>query len=204
MSRAAQFNRELDTLFRKRSHWLGHVLGGPQPGPPPRLKRRHLQHSIAKLQDIAGEALAPALARKEFERSVWKRKSWHVKRGKGRRFDQRQRRFEDWYDMHIESQSCVYVFWARRRCIYVGKTTRGGGRPSSHFDRTWFTPVTRVDVYETRGKRALPALECLAIHRFQPLRNKIKAQGRKWTRKCPLCKLHKDIQAELNDIFRLR
>ena len=204
MSRAAQFNRELDTLFHKRSYWLRHLLRGPRPGRPPRLKRHDIQRSIAKLQDIADEAFAPALARKEFERSVRKEKSWHVKRGKGHRYEQRQRAFQNWYDTHIESPSCIYVFWARRRCIYVGKTTRGRGRPSSHFEQAWFRPVTRVDVYETRGKRALPALECLAMHRFQPLRNKVKAQERKWTQKCPLCKLDKNIQAELRDIFRLR
>ncbi len=204
MSRAATFNRELDNVFRKRSHWLRTVLRGPRPGPPAKLKRRHLERAVAKLQGIAAEAFATALARKEFKRSVRQRKSWHAKRGKGFRFEQRQRAFNQWYDDHITSQSCIYVFWARWRCVYVGRTTRGGRRPSSHFDRAWFRPVTRVDVYETTGRRVLPALECLAIHRFQPVRNKFRAQERRWTRKCPLCALHRDIERELRDIFRFR
>ena len=77
-------------------------------------------------------------------------------------------------------------------------------RISGHFEKHWFSHATRVDVYQTSGRRALPALECLAIHRFQPRRNKSKAETRKWTSKCPLCKVHREIEQELGRIFRLR
>jgi hypothetical protein len=46
--------------------------------------------------------------------------------------------------------------------------------------------------------------ECLGIHRFQPSRNKVKAESRKWTKKCELCGIHREIEEEVSSIFRLK
>jgi len=135
---------------------------------------------------------------------VLQRRSWHVKRGKGRGVDAKRRSFNQWFDRELGRGTYVYVFWSRRQCIYVGKTTRSGRRISSHFDKHWFGGVTRVDVNAARGRRVLPALECLAIHRFQPTRNKFRAERRKWTRRCALCAIHRSIDGELRSVFRLR
>jgi hypothetical protein len=201
MAREVQFKKTLDKLFRQRTYWLRNILGRPTPGAPPKLDKRRIDHVIRELQAIASGSLATKLAKTEFSSSVEKKKRWHVK-GRGR--EGKRRIFNEWYDKHIPFERCVYVFWNKKKCIYVGKTKRGAGRPSSHFDKYWFNGVTRVDVYALGGKRSLPALECLAIHRFQPKENKQKAQPLKWTRECPLCKVHRDIESELRSIFRLR
>lgn len=205
MSNQSQFRSELDRLFRRRTYWLRSVVEGTRQGAPQRLSRQHVRRTIGTLQDLASDALADDLARDEFERGVRLRRSWHPKRGKGRGRDAKRRSFNAWFDEHLEPGTYVYVFWrSRRRCVYVGKTTRSGRRISSHFEKHWFGPVTRVDVYSARGRRVLPALECLAIHRFQPARNKFRAERRKWTRRCELCRIHRFIDSELRDIFRLR
>ncbi len=204
MATATEFRYELDRLFRRRTHWLRAVFEGPPPGQPPRLSRSHVKKTIAKLQSLASDILARDMARDEFEDSVDFRRSWHAKRGKGRGVEVKRTAFNFWFDENVGSGPSIYVFWKKRVCIYVGKTLGFGRRISSHFEKAWFLPVTRVDVYAAAGRRALPALECLAIHRFQPRRNKFRAERQKWTKKCPLCEVHRFIERELRDIFRLR
>lgn len=201
---ASRFRTELDRLFRRRTHWLRSAVEGPRPGPPLSLSRSHVRRAAATLQDLASEALAAKLARDEFENGVLQRRSWHAKKGKGRGADAKRRSFNAWFDERLRPGTYVYVFWNRRHCVYVGKTARSGRRISSHFDKHWFGGVTRVDVHTARGRRILPALECLAIHRFQPTRNKFRAERRKWTKRCRLCTVHRMIDQELRSIFRLR
>ena len=198
------FRRELDRLYRKRTHWLRASVEGSRPGQPPTLSRRTVRDSIERLQDLASDALAERLARREFETAVVARKSWHPKRGKGRGSDRKREAFNRWFDERLGLGTYVYVFWRKRLCVYVGKTGRSGRRISSHFEKHWFSGVTRVDVYRVSGRRVLPALECLAIHRFRPARNKFRAERKKWTRSCGLCAVHREIDRELRTIFKLR
>lgn len=163
-----------------------------------------MRRTITRLQDLASEALADKLARDEFEDAVRQRRSWHAKMGKGRGVDAKRRSFNQWFDRELGHGTYVYVFWNGRRCVYVGKTAKSGKRISSHFDKHWFGGVTRVDLYALTGRRVLPALECLAIHRFRPTRNKFRAEKRKWTKRCQLCAIHRTIDRELSSIFRLR
>ncbi len=204
MSVAAEFRRELDRLFRRRTHWLRSVPDGAPPGAPPTFSRAHVNEAIERLQFLASEALADTLARDEFEDGVSFRRSWHVKRGKGRGYDEKRRAFNAWFYEQVGVRSCIYVFWRHHDCIYVGKTGDGATRPSMHFDKAWFQPVTRIDVYATRGTRVIPALECLAIHRFRPKVNRFRAAARKWTTRCPLCDTHRSIEVEVRSLFRLR
>lgn len=203
MSKSAEFRRELTDLFQRRTHWLRAVIQRPRKGAPPKFQRRHVNEAIGRLQDLASAAFAVGLARREFDRSVRFRRSWRATASKGRQFAAKRKHFARWYEDNFGASPCVYVFWEGKTCEYVGRTGRGGARPSSHFEKLWIQGLTRVDVY-TSTARALPALECLAIHRFRPTRNKTRAASRKWTRKCPLCALHRDIDSELRDIFRLR
>jgi hypothetical protein len=201
---AVKFRVELNDLFRRRSRWLNDALRGARPGRPAGLNRKILNQSIARMQKLASEALAPELARRSFQSGVRSRRSWHPKRGKGHGRAAKRAAFKSWFRSRFSTGTYVYVFWARKQCVYVGKTTKSGGRIASHFEKHWFSGVTRIDVYHTRGRRGLPALECLAIHRFRPLQNKFKAESRKWTSRCELCSVHRQIRHELDDIFRFR
>ena len=57
---------------------------------------------------------------------------------------------------------------------------------------------------EALAAAGAPMLECLAMHRFQPTYNAAKAETKKWTSKCPLCQVHRNIWTELRAIFRLK
>jgi hypothetical protein len=201
---AYRFRGELERLYRRRTHWLRCIVEGRPPGRAPSLSRARVRNVVATLQDLASDALATKLAKNDFETGTRRRKSWHAKKGKGRGSDAKKRSFNRWFDEHFKPGAYIYVFWRRRQCVYVGKTLRSGRRVSSHFEKHWFAGVTRVDLYSASGGRVLPALECLAIHRFRPSRNKFRAERRKWTRKCGLCLLHRRIDHELRSIFRLR
>jgi hypothetical protein len=200
MSHQGKFNRRLDRLYKKRTGWLRTVLTKANPGPVPSLKANQREHAIDRLQEIASDALAKKMARKEF-RSIEK-KPWMTKR---RGTDEKRREFRTWARKEIDKSSGkVYVFWHDKKCCYVGRTRGRGSRPSRHFKRGWFKGTTRIDVYMAPRKGDISRLECLAVHRFLPSRNKIKVSKENWTPKCPLCALHKKIKTELRRIFRFR
>lgn len=161
MSRVGDFRRTLDNLFRDRTFWLQNVMGRGRPGAPPGFGRKKVQRAISKLQTIASEALASKLAKAEFEKCIAKKKSWHVK---GFGSEGKKRKFNAWFEKRVPYRSVVYAFWKGRRCVYIGKTSHGRGRPSNHFEKNWFGGVTRIDIYAVKGKRSLPSIECLAIH----------------------------------------
>jgi len=204
MARANQFNHALNDLFKRRTVWLRSILEQPKRGAPTKLTKFHIKNYILKLQRLASDSLSHDLAKDEFENGVRQRKSWHLTKSKGWGYRQKKQSFNTWFNDHISGKNCIYVCWNKRDCIYVGKTTKGPRRISGHFEKIWFNKVTRIDVYESRGRRYLPALECIAVHRFQPKENRSKAETKKWTRKCPLCDIHKNIEHELKAIFRLR
>src|SRR5579864_9001343 len=91
-----EFRSELDRLFRRRTHWLRSAVEGSHPGAPPKLGRQHVDHAIARLQELASTALARKLARDDFEDGVLVRRSWHPKKGKGRGSDRKRSSFNAW------------------------------------------------------------------------------------------------------------
>lgn len=203
MSREGDFRRELDALYEKRTDWLRNCLSG-RPGPPTKFSRKTVNRAIERLQSIASDALAKSLARTEFSDRVEDRHRWYNRKRKGHGRDAKKKNFKVWYKEKVRHKRCIYAFWGKDRCLYVGKSVNGGGRIASHFSSYWFNKATRIDVYAVSGDRDLPILECLGIHRFQPSYNKSKAEEKKWTAKCPLCRLQRDIESELRSIYRLR
>jgi len=203
MAFSKSFERELDKMFRQRTHWLRSELGKKKAGQPPVFGRKKVDKAIDKLQRIASDALAQKTAKSEFYKHVAFRKNRRVF---GRGVDEKKREFEKWFSATFrKSIGVVYSFWGEKgKCIYVGRTGSGGSRPSSHFDKFWFSSVKRTTIYAVSSKSQLPKLECLAIHSLQPIRNKNKASTKKWTKACPLCKTHKYIENELRSIFRFK
>ena len=203
MAFSNSFERELNKLFRQRTDWLRRKLGTGRAGKPPHFSRKKVDAGILKLQAIASDALAGKLAKLEFNEHVASRRNYHVK---GRGPDDKKAEFEKWFDAHFsKTKGLIYAFWGtHRKCIYVGRTGSHGSRPSSHMEKYWFSGVKRVKIFAVTSKSHIPKLECLAIHHFQPARNKNKAATKKWTKACPLCRTHKYIESELRDIFRFR
>lgn len=199
MSRELEFRRHLYELFDIRTDWLQHVLSGSLQKNSQRLTKNKIERTLSSLQKITTDALVRKLARTGFDKFSQPKRSWRVTKRKGWGCDEKKKSFQGWYKHQIGIAGCVYIFWKDRKCIYVGKTGRGGSRPSDHFYKFWFSGITRIDIYEVRHKRPLSALECLAIHRFRPSRNKLKTD-----RNCPLCRIHRRMKSELGAIFHLR
>jgi hypothetical protein len=202
MAFSKTFERELNKLFRKRTDWLRRRLGKMGAGKPPKFGRKQVTSGIEKLQAIASDALAHQLARAAFDSHVASRRNYRIK-GRGP-YDKKER-FETWFARFKNTKGLIYAFWDKYGdCVYVGRTGSHGSRPSSHFDRFWFSRVRRVTIFDVRGKSRVPQLECLAIHHFQPELNVNRASIRKWTKACPLCTTHRYIEDELRSIFRFR
>lgn len=201
MSRQTNFNRVLDRLYERRTDTLRHLLV-PKKGQLLTLTKKTRERKIRELQEIASKSLAKNLAKREFEKAVSKRRTW---RTKGWGPEKKLKEFRAWVRRRIHrKRGKVYVFWRSDECRYVGRTCGSGLRPSRHFRRSWFKGTSRIDVYLTRQKRSIPRLECLAIHRFRPTKNKVKAATENRTAKCPVCTTHKEIRKELRKIFRFR
>ena len=202
MKYAKEFVKELDELYHRRTNWLRSVLKIKKPGPPPTISRKIVDKGINKLKDLASNAFSYKLMKKEFDQHV-KGKKWCLVKGRG--VEEKKRQFKKWYSQKVgDPKNCIYSFWGKdQECLRFGRTIAGKGRPSGHFDKYWFPKVRRVTIWPIKNKREVPKLECLAIHAYQPPFNKIKAAKKKWTKKCPLCAILKDIE-ELRQIFRLR
>ena len=199
-----QFNRKLHELFDDRTIWLRKAVRQRNPGRPPTFSRKKVSRAIAALQELASKAVVKKAARKEFARIVDKKKQWQVSNSKGHGWRAKRENFDKWFQHKIPYPNCIYIFWAGRKARYVGRTVRGKGRPQSHFDKSWFSGVTRIDIYSTSTPSQVPKLECLAIHRFHPRENGVKASIPKWAKKCPVCDVHKLIKHEIRAIFRLK
>jgi hypothetical protein len=202
MAFSKAFERELNKLFRKRTYWLRQKLGTTGAGQPPVFNRKTVKTGIKRLQQIASDALAWKLARVAFDENVKSRNNRQIK-GHGRA--EKKSNFEKWFVRFKKTKGVVYAFWGKNgECIYVGRTGAHGSRPTSHFEKFWFSQVKRVTIFDVKGKSRVPQLECLAIHHFQPTRNINRAAIGKWTKACPLCTTHRYIRDELHDIFRLK
>jgi hypothetical protein len=202
MAFSKQFEKALDELFKQRTHWLRANLGFAKPGKPPKFSREKVDKGIDHLQELASKAFSRTLARTQFNKHVKRRKNWFVK---GHGWEEKKKLFKNWYIKLNLKKGYVYAFWSQNKeCLYVGKTGSGGARPTHHFEKLWFARVKRVTVYAVKSKSQIPKLECLAIHRFQPTINKKKAAKKKWTKACPLCRIHRSIKSELRRIFRFR
>jgi len=206
MSYQTQFNHTLDRLYERRTAGLRRLLTR-KPGPIPTVTKARRERKIRELEEIISKALAKKLAKKRFTTLVLGNKTW---RTKGWGPDKKRQMFRAWVreklspNESLAKRGKIYVFWKKRECRYVGRTRRRGSRPSRHFRRGWFSGTTRIVVYLAHQRGSIPLLECLAIHRFRPTKNKVKAATESWTPKCPLCAVHKNIRSELRKIYRFR
>jgi len=196
------FTRELNALFERHIHWILRAVGGTATKKPPHFKRATVDKAIGKLQQIASECIADKQARDEFSHLVILKKQWHV-RGHG--VSKKKKLFSIWFGETITHSNYVYIFWGKqRKCLYVGKTENGKGRPEGHFSKYWFGAAKRIDIHAVSARTQVLKLECLAKHRFAPKYNKIDPPTKKWYKKCPVCKVHSDIHDQMRRIFGIK
>jgi hypothetical protein len=199
-----QFERELERALRLRAASIRRsVLGGT--GSAPRITRARARKEIDKLERLAREIFIRKYSVKEFNTCITTRRSWHPKTPrKGWGVAAKKQNFREWYEREVDSPNCVYAFWANKRCEYIGRTIRGRGRPSAHLEKFWFSRVTRIDIYVVRRASEVPKVECLAIDRWEPRRNRVRSAQQQYARKCPVCSRSREVKKELMKLFRLR
>ena len=71
-------------------------------------------------------------------------------------------------------------------------------------EKYWFPRVTRIDIHVVVRASEVPKIECLAIDRFEPLRNKVRSARTPYSKKCPVCTPARKIRLDLLKLFRLR
>jgi hypothetical protein len=199
-----QIERELGRLFDARSYPLRKAIGIAGRGTAPRLSKARLRKSIEKLQDLSSDMWARKEAQKAMKLAVAEKRQWHAKKGKGWGRDAKKKKFKAWFDQKCGYQNYIYVFWSGRKCTYVGQSTQGRTRPTAHFEKHWFGSVTRIDLANVPWKSEVGELECLSMHYYKPARNKYRPASRKWTKKCPICNMHRAIESEMQRIFPVR
>ena len=193
-----QFERELDKLFKERTYWLKKAIGIKKIGQPPTFNQAKVRKTIKKLQEIASEILINKFKKSEFRGS--KKREWWVK---GHGVEGKKENFKKWFKKNKLPSHYIYIFWAGRKPIYAGRATHGEGEAASKFDKHYFSQIQHIDIYPSKASE-LPKLECLAIHIFDPSKNKIKAGAKKWTKKCPICEVRREIESELKRLFILK
>lgn len=200
MSYAKQFKKTLNGLFERRTGWLRREIHNFKPGPPLKWDKGRLYKTIEELQEIARNALAEKLAKKEF-----KQRPCYRKKISGWGDDEKKRNFEKWYDKKVADEKCVYVFVGKTGdCLWVGRTKDGKKRPASHLEKSWAKDTKQINIYPVKNKTDLHKLECLAWHRFRPKKNKNKPAREKNAKKCPMCGILRIINTEIKSIFRFK
>lgn len=200
---AAEFDRELNSLFDARTHDLRSQIWAKR-GAAPKFTKTKIKKSIERLNEIAETALLRMPDIRDQLSEYDHKKRWHPKRGKGFGWSAKKREFRKWYDEHITTRNCVYVFWRNKRCLYVGRTLNGKGRPSAHFEKHWFSQATRIDVYGFDRKREVPRFECLFTHRHRPTQSRIRPATKRYYTRCPICVVKENIRYEIKYLFRLK
>jgi hypothetical protein len=193
---------ELDKLFAERTHWLRDLVRKRSPGRPPTFDRRKVDRRIALLREYAEKAIVKTEYKRDFSTLYDRRQSWHPRAGGRRSIEAKRKAFRKFWRTRIGGKRFVYIFWRDGDCIYVGRTRESGQRPQAHFKKPWFRSVSRIDLYVTNHVSGLPKLECLAVHWFQPARNKARPARRKWSKKCSIRKARR--RDDLKSIFKLR
>ncbi len=202
MSFATQFDQELSKLFHARAHQLKSYMW-PTVGAAPQFTQERVRRTIERLQSLAA---ADYLRSKEAKRILTceHKRQWHPKKGKGFGAWAKAKSFKAWYDRKIKTKNCVYAFWNGSRCLYVGRTLNGKGRPTSHFQKFWFPATTRIDIFGFDRKRDVPRFECMLTHRWQPVHSRVTPASKKYYAVCPICEGKKVIKKQVKRLFRLR
>jgi len=200
---ARKFENELYDLFDARTHELRDYMW-PVPGSAPKLTRKKVKRAIERMGDIAQTDYLKSRGARKLLNDYDHKRQWHSKKGKGFGRPAKKRSFKRWYEKTITTKNCVYAFWNKSRCLYVGRTLNGKGRPTSHFEKHWFGKATRVDVYGFTRRRDVPRFECMLTHRQWPSYSRMKPSSKKYYSVCPICEGRKFIGDQVRWLFRLR
>src|SRR5262245_32054130 len=127
-----EFDAQLSDLFKRRTDWVRRQIRRPKQGQPPHFNRRHVDKAISNLNELVERSLIKEHAVQTLSDIYDEKLQWHVIRSKGWGAEKKRRSFLEWYERKGISRNCVYVFWAKKTCRYVGRTLNGKNRPQAH------------------------------------------------------------------------
>jgi hypothetical protein len=199
-----EFDTQIDRLFRSRIHKLKSAVW-PAKGAAPMMTKKKVNHVIGRLQNVTRDAFLRTKGTKKILREDFDyKRQWHPKRGKGWGRAAKSQHFKNWYEKNITTKNCVYAFWQKKNCLYIGRTLNGKGRPTNHFQKYWFGKATRVDVFAFDRKRDVPRFECLLTHKYDPSYSRMKPSAKKYYSRCAVCDGTDSVKSELKTFFRLK
>ncbi len=188
-----QFKVKLDELWSRRIAPILKLM--KIPGSRKSLSKPFREKRIQELLEIATRILR-SKARREIRRFV-KRRSQRRIRGYG--IQRRADRILRWAEERIRGP-IVYGFWRGKRCLYVGKGLKWK-RLRSYDKSIYLLQADTLEVFEVAGRAALPKVECLCVHLYDPRDNRAKPGRAKWGKSCPICVAHDAIRSELRRLF---
>jgi hypothetical protein len=199
MALSRKFLDLLDELLERRTAAIRGIVVGREQGAPKQFTRKVRDRLKRELLETASRLLVRERAKREFARVFIQRRLKQINGfGPEDRFD----RMFEWAGRKVRGP-IVYSFWSGRKCLYVGKG-KSYKRLRNYRNTLYLRPGCSLELWQITSRRALPSAECLAIHLFSPRANKNKAARVKWGSKCPICRKHDQIQAEIGSLLRLK
>ncbi len=203
MAHKTRFLEKLDELWRRKTSRLRTLIGGGHPGPAYKLDTNRRD----RLQDELIKAATQSLINRNH--SVWQGPSkkeicfYTVKlpRKRNIRFNHIRERWKKFGS----PQFFIYSFFKYRRCLKVGRTTRGIERLRGYGD-TWMlrdATTLYLMIPNQAPRRNLPKYECIYHHIYSPRKNSMRPSQPRYTKECPICSVEQEIK-ELMRIFHFR
>lgn len=191
----------LENILEDRIRGLIDIVNRKKSPRISQLKREQVNRKIEQINEILDQSYGRKLFKKEFRKHT-KNESWRIR---GRGWEDEQYNFEKWFYRKFQNHKYfIYVIWANKKGLYVGRTAQGVGRISFHFRERAYASAKTIEVIRVQNKSHLPKLECLGIHYLRPLNNRTVASRLKWTKSCPVCDMQQKAEREIRWIFRLR
>lgn len=199
-----EFDAQIDKLLQSRLHKVKSIIWTTR-GAAPTLTKKKVNRSIGQLQNITRDSILGFKSTKSILKEDFDyKRQWHPKRGKGFGLAAKKQHFKNWYEANIKTKNCVYAICQGKKCLYVGRTLNGKGRPTSHFEKHWFGKATRVDIFAFDRKRDVPRFECLFTHRYEPSYSRMKPSSRRYYTRCTICDAMDQVKSEVKGLFRLK
>lgn len=198
MSYQKTYTRELQKLYLVRTKWLRELVGIKSKGRKTTFNKKFIKKSVNRLSEVLIKLKSKEYFEKAIDEHTYDMRYFH-KKGHGHK--QKVEKFKEWYHDKIDYKYLIYIFWKKNRCLYIGRTGRGGSRPVNHVGTHRTHGWTRVSIYLARSNSYLPMLECLAWYHFDPLHNACRPSIPKWARKCPMLEDLKELKEEINVLF---
>ena len=104
---AAAFDRELSSLFKRRTHWLRTEVRKPKAGKPPSFRPKDISGALNRLLAHTETCLLKGKSIDSMQ-SLYEHKKQG--RSKGWGAEKKRQSFLQWFAANVPHMNCVYIF----------------------------------------------------------------------------------------------